>query len=453
MPHADLRAFLAALGDELSCVTEPFDPKFEMAAFLHEVQASGRAMQFENVIGYPGTRVVGNLLASRRLMARALDTSEDRLAETYLSRKREGLATTAVAGDAPVQEVVHRASCDLLSVLPILTHHAGDIAPYITCGLLLANDPETGQRAMGVHRLMVHEEGDRLGVLLANPPLTVFHQKAEAQGKPLDVAVALGVDPATFLASVVKTGPAGPDKLEIAGALRGVPLEMTRALTVALDVPSRAEAIIEGRVLPNVRRPEGPFGENTGYYFTNESPVIEVSAVTHRRDLIYSALCPWTADVDNLLSLAAGTELLGQLQSQVYGVIDAEIVAGTCGFSAVLQVKGCRPTEVRRLILLALSLDRRLKTITVVDDDVDLRNPREVSWALATRCQPDRDTVVLKGIEGYVIDPSAQGRDTGSKIGFDATRGPGERFDKVSFPPAATAKARRVSDGGSGVEA
>jgi len=443
MPHRDLREFLSALGDDLLGVTEPFDPKFEMAAFLHEVQGSGRAVLFENVTGYPDARVVGNLLSSRRLMACALDTTEDRLAKVYLSRKEGGLAPTGVEGSAPVHEVVHERPADLLALLPILTHHDRDAAPYITSGLVLANDPETGRRAMGVHRLMV-QGGNQLGILLANPPLTVLHGKAEAQGKPLEIAIALGVDPATLLASVVKAGAMGPDKFEIAGALRGTPLELVRALTVALDVPARAEAVIEGQVLAGVRRPEGPFGENTGYYFTNQSPVIEVTAVTHRRNPLYPGLCPWTADVDNLLSLAAGTELLGQLQDQIYGVTDVEIVAGTCGFSAVVAVRDCRPTEVRRLILLALALDRRLKVITVVDGDVDIRNPREVSWALATRFQPSRDTVVLDGLEGYVIDPSAQGCDTCSKIGFDATRGPGPQFDKVAFPAAAVAKARRT---------
>ena len=444
MPHRDLREFLAALGDDLIRVSEPFDPRFEMAAFLHQVQGSGRAVLFETVSGYPNARVAGNVLASRRLMARALDTTEDQLAQTYLSRKEKSLAPTLAAGDAPVQEVVHERPAELLPLLPILTHHERDAAPYITSGLVLANDPETGRRAMGIHRMMVHG-GNQLGILLANPPLTVYHGKAEARGEPLEVAIALGVDPATLLASVVKAGATGPDKFDIAGALRGAPLELARGLTVALEVPARAEAVIEGRVLPGVRRPEGPFGENTGYYFTNESPVVEVTAVTHRRNPLYPGLCPWTADVDNLLSLAAGTELLGQLQGQVYGVTDVEIVGGTCGFSAVVSVEGCRPTEVRRLILLALALDRRLKTITVVDDDVDIRNPREVSWALATRFQPDRDAVVLDGVEGYVIDPSAQGRATGSKIGFDATRAPGPQFDKASFPAAAVSKARRTA--------
>ncbi|MBI5444911.1 MAG: UbiD family decarboxylase [Deltaproteobacteria bacterium] len=442
----DLREFLAGLGEDLLRVPERLSPRFEVAALLREAQATGRALLFEDVEGYPGARIAGNLLASRRLLARALGTCEADLARTYLASKERSLPPVVYEGRAPAQEVVHEPPPDLLSLLPVLTHHEADAAPYITCGLVLANDPETGRRAMGVHRLMVRGDG-RLGILLANPPLTVFHARAEALGKPLEVAIALGIEPATLLASVVKVGPVGPDKLEIAGALRGRPLELARARTVDVEVPARAEIVLEGRVLPGVREPEGPFGENTGYYFRARGPIVELSAVTHRRDFIYPALCPWTADVDHLLSLAAGTELLAFLQGQIYGVTDVEMIPGTCGFSAVVAVKGCKPAEVRRLILLALGSDRRLKAVTVVDDDVDLRNPREVSWALATRYQPDRDTVVFEGLEGYVIDPSTEGRSTGAKIGFDATRGPGPEFDKVTMPAEAVARARAVLTG------
>jgi 2,5-furandicarboxylate decarboxylase 1 len=443
MGARDLREFLAGLGDELLRVPQPFHPKFEVAALLREAQTTGRALLFEDVVGYPGARIAGNLLASRRLLAQALGTSEEGIADAYLSSKERSAPPVPFEGTPPVQEVVHEEPEDLLSLLPILTHHAGDVAPYITSGLVLAKDPETGRRAMGVHRLMVRG-GKRLGILLANPPLTVFHAKAESLGRPLEIAVALGVEPATLLASVVKVGPLGPDKLDVAGALRGAPLEIARAKTVDVDVPARAEIVLEGRVLPGVREPEGPFGENTGYYFEAMSPVVELTAVTHRRGYIYSALCPWTADVDSLLSLAAGTELLAFLRGHVYGVADVEMIPGTCGFSAVVAVRGCKPTEVRRLMLLALGSDRRLKSVTVVDDDVDVRNAREVSWALATRFQPERDLVTLGGLEGYVIDPSTQGQATGAKIGFDATRGPGRQFDKVTMPAAATAKAKET---------
>ena len=442
MSYPDLRAFLADLRSDLLTVEQAFDTKHEMAALLRAMPADGPAVLFENVTGHPGARVIGNLVASRRRVAQALDTSEEKLAATYLQRTRQGIAPRT-ATEAPVKDVQHLAPADLAALLPVLTHHEGDGGPFITSGVVLCQDPVSGRRGMGIHRMMV-KGGNRLGVLLANPPLSQFHAAAEAAGRPLDIAVALGVEPALLIAAVVKTGPQGPDKMDLAGALRGAPVEMIRAETVAVDVPARAEIIIEGRVLPGVRETEGPFGENTGYYFSNISPVVEVTAVTHRRDFIYPALCPWTADVDSLLSLAAGTELLGQLQTQMTGVIDLDLTTGTCGFTAVIALAKARPTEVRRLIHLALSMDKRLKLVTVVDDDVDIRDPREVAWALATRFQPARDTVILSGMEGYVIDPSCGSGGVGSRMGMDATRGSGSDFDKITIPAAAAAKARAV---------
>jgi len=441
MSYSDLRAFLADLGNDLLTLKQPFDPKHEMAALLRAMPANGPAVLFENVTGHPGARVVGNLVASRQRVAKALGTSESELAATYLERTRQGIAPRQT-DEAPVKEVRHIAPQDLGALLPVLTHYAGDGGPFITTGVVLCHDPVSGRRGMGIHRMMV-KGGNRLGILLANPPLSQFHAAAEAAGRPLDVAVALGVEPALLIAAVVKSGPQGPDKMDLAGALRGAPVEMIRAETVAVDVPARAEIVIEGHVLPGVRETEGPFGENTGYYFSNLSPVVEVTAVTHRRDFIYPALCPWTADVDSLLSLAAGTELLGQLRTQMSGIADLDLTTGTCGFTAVIALAKARPTEVRRLIHLALSMDKRLKLVTVVDDDVDIRDPREVSWALATRFQPDRDTVILSGMEGYVIDPSCGGG-TGSRMGMNATRGSGPEFDKITIPAAAAAKARAV---------
>lgn len=444
MASLDLRGFLDDLAGELIRVGEPLDPQFEVAALLSEVQGTGRAVLCENIKGRPGARIAGNLLSSRRLAARALGTGEDKLVDTYVARSAQRVPPVP-AQEAPVQAVVHRQPADVGALLPLLTHYEKDAAPFLTCGVVLARDPATGQRGMGIHRMMF-KGGRRFGILLANPPLSQFLANAEASGKPLEVAVALGVDPAMLIASVVKTGPLGPDKMDIAGSLRGAPVELVRGLTVDLEVPARAEVVLEGRVLPGVREPEGPFGENTGYYFSNTSPVVEIDAVTHREDFIFPALVPWTADVDTLLSLAGGAELLGQLKGLVRGVVDLDIVPGTCSFAAVIAVKGCPAYEVRRLMHLALNLDRRLKSVTVVDDDVDIRNPREVAWALATRFQADRDMVVLGGMEGYVIDPSSAGA-AGAKMGFDATRGAGATFDRIALPAGAAARARTVAEG------
>lgn len=441
MAYPDLRGFLGDLGDDLWHVKEEFAPEFEIAALLRSLPAAAPALLFDRVRGYPGVRVAGNLFASRQRLARAFGTTAEQLAATWLARQSRTLAPNLTQGPAPVHEVVHRAPEDLLSLLPVLTHHAKDAAPFITSGVVLCTDPASGRRGMGIHRLMV-KGGKRLGILLANPPLSEFHAHAEAAGQPLEVAIALGLEPATLLASVVRSGPLGPDKMAVAGGLRGEPVELVRALTVAVDVPARAEVIIEGRVLPGVRETEGPFGENSGYYFANQSPVIEVTAVTHRDNFIYPGLCPWSGDVDTLLSLAAGAELLGQLQGLVAGIVDLELTGGTAGFAAVIAVSACPRHEVRRLVMLALNLDRRLKTVTVVDDDVDIRNPREVAWAMATRYLPERDTLIIGGAEGYVIDPSAAGSGAGSKAGFLAIRGAGPAFDKVTMPAAALAKAQ-----------
>lgn len=443
MAYVDLRHFIDDLGDDLLTVREELNPRFEIAAVLRELGSSDPAVMFDSPRGYPGVRVCGNLIGRRERIARALDTDAEHLAAAYLARKSQSIAPQTFRGAAPVKEVVHDGPAELLSLLPVLTHYEKDAAPFITSGVVFARDPETGRRAMGIHRMMVHG-GNRLGVFLANPPLSLFHARAEAEGKALEVAVVLGLEPATLVASVVKTGAQGPDKVEIAGALRNAPLELVRAETVDVEVPAHAEVVIEGRVLPDVRQTEGPFGENTGYYFSNVSPVIEVSAITHRHDFIYPGLCPWTADVDTLLSLAGGTELLWQLQHHVNGVIDLEMIGGTIGFNAVIATRDCSPGQVRRVINLALALDTRLKMVTVVDDDIDIRSPREVSWAIATRYQPDGDTVVVEDTEAYVIDPSAAERGRGSKIGFDATKGTGREFEKVRVPEAAVKKARSL---------
>lgn len=442
MSFRDLRDFLAALGDDLRRVPQPVSPRHEIAALLRAAPPEGPALLFENVAGHPGARVAGHLIANRRRTALALGTEPERLAETWLQRTRKGIPpVTAI--EAPVKEVVVKAPPDLGALLPVLTHYERDGGPFITTGVVLCRDPATGRRGMGIHRMML-KGGRRLGILLANPPLSQFHANAEAAGKPLEIAVALGLEPALPLSAVVKSGPQGPDKMDIAGALRGAPVELVRAETVDVDIPARAEIVIEGHVLPGVREEEGPFGENTGNYFSNLSPVVEVTAVTHRRDFIYPGLCPWTADVDTLLALAGGVELLGQLQGQIAGVCDLAVSPGTAGFSAVVAVSRLRPCDVRRLIHLAFAIDKRLKLVTVVDDDIDLRDPREVSWALATRFQPDRDTVVLSGMEGYVIDPSCGGSGTSSRMGLDATRGSGPEFDKITVPAAAAAKARAI---------
>ncbi|HRN75029.1 UbiD family decarboxylase [Ottowia sp.] len=444
MAWRDLRELLDGMAPgDLRRVAEPFAPRHEIAAALRQAPADAPALLFENVVGHPGWRVAGNLIATRRRLALALGAPVDELAD-FCARRRGQAVEPVLTGDVPVQQVVHQAGDDLLGRLPILTHHAGDGGPYITIGVVMCRDPETGERGMGVHRMMV-KGGRRLTVMFSNPPMSRLHAAAEARGEPLPVVIALGLDPATLIGAVVRSGGGqGADKLGFSGALRGRAVELAPARTVALEVPARAEAIIEGHVLCGVREHEGPFGENTGTYFSDDSPVIEVSAVTHREQPVYPGLSPAGADVDMLLWLAAGADLLAQLRAQVAGVVDLEIARGTAAFSMVVAVHCCSRSEARRLAHLALALDRRLKTITVVDDDIDIRDPEDVAWALATRWQPARDTVVIEGTDAYVIDPSASGAGQGSKAAFIALHAAGGGDERMRLDAAALAKAQAL---------
>lgn len=423
MAFGDIREFLEHLGSigELLTIQEEVDRRFELSAVLRQVTTGeGPVVLFENIKGYSDIRVVGNVLGSRRRLTEALGCSGTELLDTFIQRRNQPLEPILV-DTGPVKEVLLTNDLDLNTLLPAPVFHERDAGPYLTAGIAIARDPETGQQSMGIHRVAVKGK-DRLGIFLANPPLAHYLAKAEGLGQPLNIVIALGVDPLLMLAAIVKHLPGDPDKFSVAGGLRGEPLKLIPAETVQLNVPAFAEIVIEGQVLPGIREAEGPFGESTGHYFQNDSPVIQVTAVTHRHNPLLQVVLPWAMEPDLLLSLGSGFEVYAGLKALCPKVKDLALVPGTCTFHAVVAVEGASSGEVRRIIHLALNLDRRMKQVTVVDTDVDIHDFREVAWAVATRFQADRDTVILTGLDSYVIDPSVQPGGATAKMGLDATK-------------------------------
>ena len=449
--EVDLRSFLAALSEkgELLRVREEVKTHFEITAVLKEVlgEQGGPAVLFENVQGFPGMKVVGNLLASRQKLALALNCSASNLRDAYLEKRFSTLAPALSSGKAPSQEEIVTGEPDLPALLPAPLFHKGDAGPYLTAGVLMARDPLTGEINTGIHRLQL-KGGNRLGVFLANPPLAEYFKHAEQAGKALPVAVALGLHPAELLAAAISLKKGMPGKLHLAGGLTGRPVPLVQARTSDLPVPALAEIILEGELLPGVREKEGPFGESSGYYFEADSPVIEIRAVTFRREPILSVIPPWGIETDIILSAFSGAELWQTLNGLMPEVLDVAFLPGSLTFQGVIKVSGSLPRqEVRRLIHLALNMDKRLKHVVVVDDDVDIHNPREVLWALATRFQGANDLLCLHGLEGYMIDPSVEDGET-TKVGFDATARPGgpdtERYRRLTLPREATARAKEL---------
>ena len=441
----DLRGFIAYLRQrgEVVEVEEALSVRYEIAAAIKSIadKNSGVAI-FNQVKGYDMV-VVGNLLGEKRRLAMAMGVEESDLAEAYLKRRKKQIKPELVER-GPVKENILSGEIDLIKTIPVLTHHEKDAGPYFTTGVVISKDPETGIRGMGIHRLQV--KGPRtLGILLSSPPVATFLEKAEKRGKPLEIAIALGLDPVSFFSSVI-WAPEGIDKFDIAGGLAERPVPLVKCESVDLEVPARTEFVLEGRVLPLEREPEGPFGESTGYYFTFKNPMVDIQVITHRNEPIYHALMPFAGEEEVLINFSWQMENKRSFLESIPGLRDISI--NHLGLITVAQVAKRQEDDGMRIIDALFDCGMPNKMIIAVDEDVDIYNVGDVWWAIATRFQPARDMIVKKDMRGLRIDPSAFEKGPGSsgsgqsdiltsKVGLDATRPLGEieKFERIGVPP------------------
>ncbi|MDY6863427.1 MAG: UbiD family decarboxylase [Thermodesulfobacteriota bacterium] len=443
MAYRNLRSFIKRLEEEGEIITvkDSLDPRFEIPAFFEELgkKEGSPAAIIENVAGY-NMPVVGNLLGSRKRIAMALETDEENAYKKF-SSIHEKTIPPVIVSEAPVKEVVLNKDIDILKHLPVLTYHEKDAGPYITQGVVFSQDPESGNKTMGVHRLQVKSK-NRLGIFLASRTSTEYFRRAEEKGEPLDVAIAIGVEPMILLASV-GWFPFG-DKLTLAGTLRGEPLELIQAESIDLAVPAHAMIVLEGKILPGVRETEGPFGESTGYYITAQNPVIEVTAITHQMSPLYAIFKPFSVEDDLLTALAFKSNILKELKKVVPSVQDIAVSMYTS--HVIISIKKKDEAEARTALYSILSNNIYIKFAVVVDDDIDIYNLREVEWAISSRFQADRDLIVLKDVGGSFIDPSAKDGYLSAKMGLDATKPSGqpERFEKIIIPQKAREKVKEI---------
>jgi len=378
--------------------------------------------------------VVSGLLSDRLWMAEAMGVTPAQVLTRFQDASLNPIASQEVA-DAPCQAVVHH-QVDLLKQLPIPTHNEHDSGAYITAGLLITRNPRTGIQNVSIHRLQV-SSANRLGALLLPRHALAFFQEVESTGEDLEVAVVIGADPLTLLASQAIV-PIDHDELEIAGALHGRPLPVVRCVTNRIQVPAEAEIVLEGRLLANVRELEGPFGEFPQYYGERaERHVIEVDAVTHRLTPLFHTIVGGGLEHLLLGGIPREATLLAHLRRSFPGVRDVHLAkGGVCRYHLYVQLDKRSEGEAKNVILGAFGGHYDLKHVVVVDLDVDIHNPTEVEWAIATRFQADRDLVLVHEAQGSKLDPSTRDG-VGSKMGYDATvplSAPPMRFTRIRVP-------------------
>ena len=415
----DLRSWLQRLA-----TTDRIAVAHEGVSLIDELAAISKKLELERAVLFPrpgahDIPVVANLFADRSWIADALEVSTDQLLPRFLQAVRHPLPWVEVSA-APVQEVVHR-EIDLLRQLPIPKHNEHDSGPYITAALLIARNPATGIQNVSIHRCQVSGP-DRIGVLLLPRHTKHYFRMAEEAGEALEIALVIGVHPACILASQAIAA-LDSDEMEIAGALLGHPIEMVKCRTNQVRVPAHAEIVIEGRILPRVREPEGPFGEFPQYYGPRaDREVIHVDAITHRNKPIFHTIVG--GGVEHLLLGAIPREatLLDHLQRSFPSVRDVRLTrGGTCRYHLAVKIDKISAGEPKNIIMGAFAGHYDVKQVVVVDMDVDIDDPVEIEWAIATRFQADRDLVVVSGAQGSKLDPSSADG-ISAKMGIDATK-------------------------------
>ncbi|MGV8146146.1 MAG: UbiD family decarboxylase [Alkaliphilus sp.] len=430
-----LRSVLEKLKEtnELKICKKEIDPKFELGAVLKYFKNT-KPILFEK-IKRSKVPVIGGMFGDRKIWYGMLKTSKDE----RIFKLMDAIANpkpTKLLKNGPVLENVILSSINIASLFPIPTYHEKDSASFITAGIVLIKDPETGKRYTSVRRLQVNS-GNNLSLLIASPLLTKQIEVLESKNKQLELAVILGYDFEFLLASQISSSLYGVDKYGVDSALRGEALELVKCRTVDLEVPAYAEIVLEGVVKPKSRKEEGPFGELMGYYGgVGNHPTVDITAVLHRNNPIYQTSFPCREEhLSN--ALAREAELYRSLDKMV-DVNNVHItIGGGCRFHAVVSINKKTEGDSKAAIISALSSDKDLKHVVIVDEDIDIFDSDDVEGAIATRVQGVKDIVVIPNALGSGLDPSHNLLGTTDKVGIDATKPLGENrvnFDKAIIP-------------------
>ena len=422
----DLRSYLNLIKqnhpEDFLTVSREVDPSFEITAIAVKLEQEAKRrpiLLFEKVKGTQ-FQVLTNLHAGRSRLAEAIRAKPEEMQKTYLHAMEKPIPPKVVS-KAPVKEIILTGDKINLHKLPQILHHEEDAGAYITAAISFAKDPNSDTWNCAYNRLMIKGRDTTSIHLTLAKHFWEFQRAAEAQGKALPVAFAIGVHPAIALGCLA-IGSIDEDERAIMGGLLGEPLELVKCETSDLLVPAHAEMIIEGEILPNERTAEGPFGEFTGYSLgERQREVLKVRAITHRRDAIFQDITVGHLDHLMLSTTPIEANLYRAVRSMVPTVKAVRVPAPfTCYVSIEQRISG----QGKNAILAVLGADLYMKRVVVVDHDVDIFNDRQVNWAIATRCQPDRDIAIISNARGSDLDPSTKEDGYTSKWGVDATAKP-----------------------------
>ncbi|MCY4358917.1 MAG: 4-hydroxy-3-polyprenylbenzoate decarboxylase [Gammaproteobacteria bacterium] len=459
MPFNDLRQFIDLLENqgELKRISAEVDPHLEITEICDRtLRSAGPALLFENPRG-SSIPLLANLFGTTRRIALAMgqeDTEGLREVGRLLAFLKEPTPpkgwkdlwqslpeyrnvlniAPAVKKTAACQQIIIEAEDVDLNMFPVQTCWPGDVAPLMTWPLVITRGPEKDRQNLGIYRMQLLGPNKLIMRWLSHRGGALdFHEwKLRHPDQPFPISIAIGADPATILATVTPV----PDTLSeyaFAGLLRNRRTEVVKSLTNELQVPASAEIVLEGAIYPGEIAEEGPFGDHTGYYNeTEQFPVFTVTRITHRKDPIYhSTYTGRPPDEPAMLGVALNEVFIPLLQKQYPEIADFYLPAEGCSYRlAIVSMRKQYPGHARRIMMGVWSFLRQFmytKFVVVVDEDIDIRLWEDVIWAITTRMDPVRDTVLMENTPIDYLDFASPVAGLGSKMGMDATsKWPGE---------------------------
>jgi len=435
--HAFLERYRAQHADDVLVVDEDVSPDQEVTALVWTLAAQGREpmLVFERV---KGTKVVTNIFASRARIARLLGTVPEKIHQTYQEKSRQAVDPEVVSRGPVLDSVEEKVD---LTKLPLLKHFETDRAPYITNGLVVCEEPGN----LSYHRAMLHSKTELATSLHSRGHLWRALELAREKKRPLPIAMVIGAHPLFMMAASARVA-FGADERRIAGGLMGEALQVIKTPKHGISVPAAAEIVLEGTLDLEAKVEEGPFGEFTGYSSNRTTNTLfRVDSVMRRKDAILVDVVGGNSPEHlNLSRVPRESEMAEKLMERFPSVTRLHYPNSGVHFNAYVGLRARREGEARQVMLALLGWDPYVKTVIAVDEDVDVTDDSQVMWALATHFQPHRDVLIVDGLPGSALDPSATGSGTTSRMGLDATRGPNFEGVRARISDQALARAKEL---------
>lgn len=401
---------------DLETVSKPVDPTFQLAAITRQVQKAGDKAVLFNRVGNSTFPVISNLYGSHRRLCDIIGAGEQTFCQRWNTLTAEAASASTAECLVPF-EGVDDFVAGALSDLPPITYHARDGGPYFTSAIYLANDPDTGVPNLSFHRSQQISDRELRVRLGSSHDLAKYQRRAEEKGEALEAALLLSCPAEIFMAACASL-PIEASELNFAARILGKPIGMRRCKTIDLEVPASVDIVVEGRFLPNVKRPEGPFGEFMGNYVeVGDNHVFEVTHVEYRRDAVFHALVCGTPEDLRPLEAVTAARVYKHVSQQVPGVLDVSCKPNV--LISIIRIRKAYEGHARHVFLAALGsyMDYN-KVVIVVDEDVDIHNLDDVMWAYMVRGRADTRAMIVPDVPGFYRDPH---KDHWGRLCIDAT--------------------------------